>query len=487
MRQAAVVLVVAVLGSAFARAQAVLSWTDAGGRVFGEPGVLVVVDSLEAQLATPGGTRTAALVLGAGGVNPDGLVAGSWSELSGALDAEPMEAIHRLFGSRVVVAFPGFGLPMPSDWVVATAVTRRDATRVLRGLDAVHRDVLAGATVFSIERGAYQLCVLKRADGGRLLVLGPGNGSALFATAVRGLQDGAGQAWFASDWPAADGEGAHGGVLVRVASETGPSLLYARPTETGWGGVAIAPARLPADIGTWSPEDARAMIEGASLGMVGSIDAGALSSSPLAPFIGLNRAAAESVLGAESRRGVIRIETRAGAEADLSMVLECQPGRSVEADALMQMLIGVVTGRRSEAPNFAGMHPAAARSARLTGRFSDQLGRLVLGERPRVSWRTDAADGGGVGLLAVSVGSDQGRAAAFDRSLGAMRSVRPGSLVSAGRLEPGPIAGIVERAAGLERPVLEWARGVESIAWQTTRAGEDRVKAAFDIVLRERE
>ncbi|MEO1535237.1 MAG: hypothetical protein AAFS11_06730, partial [Planctomycetota bacterium] len=93
-------------------------------------------------------------------------------------------------------------------------------------------------------------------------------------------------------------------------------------------------------------------------------------------------------------------------------------------------------------------------------------------------------DGGGLGLLAVRLGSGEGGIDALNQPLQGMRKAGPGALVSAGRIEPGPIAGMVERAAGLERPVLQWAHGVESIVWQTGRAGEDHVKAAFDIVLR---
>ncbi|MEL7484820.1 MAG: hypothetical protein AAFN41_10755, partial [Planctomycetota bacterium] len=395
-----------------------------------------------------------------------------------------MEAVHRLLGSRVVVVFPRVGLPMPDEWVVATRVSRGDANRLLKGVDAVHRGVLAGATVFSIERGAYQLCVVKGADAGRVLVLGPGSGNGLFADAVRGLQGDAGRAWFASDWPAADGEGANGGVLIRVNSVGGPSLAYGRPTHTGWAGIAIGPSDLPADTPTWAPADARAVIDGASLGMVGSIDAASLGSSPLAPFIGLNRAAAESVLGEETRRGVVRVDAKSDDRADVSIVLECEPGRAVETDALMQMLIGVVTGQAREAPGFQGRHPSAARTARLTAGFSDELGRLVLGDEPRVSWLSSSHDGGGPGLLAVRLGSGEGGIDALNQPLQGMREAGPGALVSGGRIEPGPIAGMVERAAGLERPVLQWAHGVESIVWQTGRAGEDHVKAAFDIVLR---
>lgn len=483
---ARVVTLIAALIAARGPAQPVAEWTARGSASLGNPGVLVVIDSLENQLATTGGQRTIDLVVQAGLLNPQGLAAGGWSQLSASLETEPADALNRIFGSRAVVAFASYGLPMPGDWFVATTVSRGDASRVLKGLNAVHRGVLAGATVFSIERGAYQICVLKQGGDTRLLVLGPGRSASggVFEQAVRGLQTPQGGEWFASDWPIDEA----GGVLLRVAAadadENNASLVYGHTTETGWSGVAVARNRLPADVPTWSAQDARAMVADASLGMVGSVTAASIASSPLAPFIGLNRDAARSVLGDGSRRGVVRLVSHDTGRATVSIAMETESARATQTDSLMRMLVAVVTGRPREAPDFAGRHPSAARCARLGGGFSEQLGRLVLGDQPRVCWQSAGSGEADPGRLAVLIGSCDTDAGALSGSLAAMRGVAAGPLVSAGRLEPGPIAAMVERAAGLERPVLQWASGIESIAWQTRRSGEDRVKAEFEIVLR---
>lgn len=477
-----------VLLSRGATGQDVALWTHRGSVALGSPRVLIVVDSLAAQLATAGGERTIALALDAGGIAPNGPVARNWAQLSTALDAGPMEAITRLFGSRVVFAFHSGGLPLPSDWVVATRVGRDDAGRVLKALDAVHRGVVAGATVFSIERGSFQLCVVKQGPAGRVLVLGPGAGvsAGLFRSTIRALQEDAGADWFGSAWPVAeDGNGVPGGVLLRVAGLAGePSVLFGRANDVGWSGVAIAVSALAENAPTWSAADARAVLDGAALGMIGSIDAASLAASPLAPFVGLDRRAAETVLGDRSCRGAVRLVTHERGRSDVELALETEPSRSAEADEVMRMLIAKATARPREAPDFGGKHPGALRSARLGGGFSDQLGRLVFGGPPAVRWRSGDDAAGERGMLVVSIGTVMGEAGALAGALDRLAGLEAGELVSAGRLEPGPIAAIVERAAGLERPVLEWTERIESIVWETRRHGPGRVKAEFEVILR---
>ncbi|MEO0610358.1 MAG: hypothetical protein AAFZ67_07975 [Planctomycetota bacterium] len=487
---------VAAVACACAVGQDAFEWTERAGSFLGGPRVVVVVDSLGEQLATVGGRRSVALALEASGITPNGPAVRNWAHLSEALDAGPMEAVSRLFGSRVVIALRGPGVPLPEDWVVATAVARDDAGSVLKALGAVHRGVLAGATVFSIERGSYQLCVIKQSAAGRLLVLGPGAGAGgpaeLFRDAVRGLQDPRGVAWFASPWPvnrrAVGVPGTPGGVLVRFEGQgSEPTVLSGRATDAGWSGSVVSAHSVPDDAATWSMDGARAFTDGASLGMVGSIDAASLAGSPIAPFIGLDRGAAASVLGEASRRGAIRVMTEGDRRSRIEIAVETEPQRFRQADAVMRTLVARATSRPGDAPDFAGVHPGAVRVARLGGGFSEQLGELVFGGRPAVRWRTAKAELAEHGLLRVSIASRSGGTVERDLSISELDAASGGDLVSAGRLEPGPISALIERAAGLERPLLGWTERIESITWHTVRHGEGRVRAAFEVILRDGE
>ncbi|MEO1583604.1 MAG: hypothetical protein AAFR96_03400 [Planctomycetota bacterium] len=467
-------------GEALGQASA---WADEGWSSLGEPEVLLVFDTLGAQLQVEGGRRTVALVHAAGVVDAGSDLRAAWDRLVAALSLEPRLAFDRLLGDRVVIAVGRASLPVTGGWALATRVDRADVSRVLTGLGAVQRDVISGNAIFAVDRGAYRLCVIRGAEGARTVVLGPGGDS--FDRAVRGLSSRRGSSWFAGAWPVGRGAAA-GGAMLRVGRERAASLTSVSADETGWSGVVIGQEAVPQGAPGWTSEGAAALVDGASLGMVGSVSAGSLGDAAIAPLLGIDVGSIEAVIGSVPRRGALRIDAEASGALMLQVGLETAGGPAADVDEMLRKLAGVITAGSGSVPDFGGRWPGAVRTVSLRGGFAEAFGGRVLGVEPSLAWAVvggavvdgaEPAQRGAGASLGVSL-APPGLAAEGARTAAeGLVGVATGPVVSAGRLEPGPIAAALERAAGLDRPVLTWAGGITDVVWEIRRLDAERVSA----------
>lgn len=115
-----------------------------------------------------------------------------WLALSEAIGMNPQDAFDAVLGDRVLVAVRT-PLDAAPDWVLITEVSPRTEWTLRKQLKVSPRTIVAGQTLYTVERGALELSFLRasgpqRAASARLL-LAPA-GSALFERTLRGSRVG---------------------------------------------------------------------------------------------------------------------------------------------------------------------------------------------------------------------------------------------------------------------------------------------------------
>ena len=108
-----------------------------------------------------------------------------WDELARAIGLSPVQAFDAILGERVVLAVRRDGDSLP-DWTIQAYVDTKTETLLRDRLKVVPRTIVAGQTLYSVERGALELSVVRVAGrtGKARVVLAP-SGSPLFAEILR--------------------------------------------------------------------------------------------------------------------------------------------------------------------------------------------------------------------------------------------------------------------------------------------------------------
>lgn len=135
------------------------------------------------QLRTSSASAFALDLLGADAFNP---VREGWSDLSQAIGLSPERAFDAVLGDRVVLAIRRTDSPLP-DWTIQTSVSAKTEQLLRKRLKVAPRSIVAGQTLYAVERGALEFTVARAAEGSASarVVLAPA-GSRLFEDIVRG-------------------------------------------------------------------------------------------------------------------------------------------------------------------------------------------------------------------------------------------------------------------------------------------------------------
>lgn len=448
------------------------AWIERGAALIAPDATVIVLDRFAEQRRTTAGDAAVAMLERSGVLDPAGEPGEAWSRVAHAINVRPDHAFDVLLGRRAVfVAFGKGPLPWSGDWSLATRVARADAESLLDGLNARQRALLAGRAVFSVERGAYRLCVV---DGpgttDRLLVLAPRDGRSFERLVSAIARD---DAWRWAIGPAP----LNGGLLARYpfAAGVGELLVAARAEGDAWVGSAVADASIPASA-AWSARAASAITARGALAMLGSIDARSIAASPIAPALNLTRERIESILGTGMRRCLVRLDIADDGAAVIEAAIEILPGVQANADAVVRDTIAIITADPAGAPDFLGLLPGAVRTAPLRGGFAERMGDTLIRGTPSIAW--GYADNPEWMALALSGASPQARIRPL---LADAAGAQGQEVASAGRLRPRPVAEILERAVGLDRPVLGWTEMIAEVRWTTRTIGDDRIKADFRV------
>ena len=114
-----------------------------------------------------------------------------WVDLSRAIGLTPEGAFDAVLGDRVVLAIRRTDAQFP-DWAIQTSVSAKTEQLLRKQLKVAPRTIIAGQTLYAVERGALELTVARAAEGSASarVVLAPA-GSRLFEDIVRGRAKGA--------------------------------------------------------------------------------------------------------------------------------------------------------------------------------------------------------------------------------------------------------------------------------------------------------
>jgi hypothetical protein len=109
-----------------------------------------------------------------------------WSDLAQAMGLSSERAFDAVLGDRVVLAIRRTDSPLP-DWTIQTSVSAKTEQLLRKRLKVAPRTIVAGQTLYAVERGALELTVARAAEGSASarVVLAPA-GSRLFEDIVRG-------------------------------------------------------------------------------------------------------------------------------------------------------------------------------------------------------------------------------------------------------------------------------------------------------------
>jgi hypothetical protein len=196
-RAIATIIGVALLGLCFARPAAAQPVRDAGAQgnkstqtrkapdsLAGLPAdvdVVVACRSLSNLRTTPAASFIVD-TLAADALDP---VREGWDELAKAIGLSPVQAFDAILGERVVLAIRRGGDALP-DWTIQAYVDGKTEALLRDRLKVVPRTIVAGQTLYAVERGALELSVLRveGRSGKARVVLAP-SGSPLFAEILR--------------------------------------------------------------------------------------------------------------------------------------------------------------------------------------------------------------------------------------------------------------------------------------------------------------
>lgn len=473
-----------LLAAVVAFGQTPEAWVNAGYRHLFEqtpapPELFLVADDLAAQLATPAGRQTVAFLREAEFLDVDGELHDAWAQLASSLGLSSASAFERLLGDRVLLVCASSRRPVEDGWALATRVDIDDIKLLFRKLEPIQRGVVAGRAVFSIERGAIDLAVLPgdQGDVSRWLVLTESGSAELFPVVLRGLERPEARQWLGSVWLDAPTAGF---VAARFAvAERGPVVASGWAAGCAWRGELSAPGMddPAAGVALWSSADADAALADAPLGLVGSFTSGDVESLLFTAMLGLSADRLHGVFGDAPRRSALRAGSDDAGRGVVVVAAEYADGSEARADDLMAGLIGALTGDAARAPRFGGRVPAAVRVAPVDGPFARAIaGRLGV-ERLSIAWgfRRDPS------WMAAAVGPVETLPEAVGVGLAVAPQEARGELAAAGMIRPARLAGLLERAAGLDRPVVGGASRITSVRWASRPAREGVVEASIEI------
>ncbi|MBL0920555.1 MAG: hypothetical protein IBJ10_00320 [Phycisphaerales bacterium] len=439
-------------------AAAVLAGGDGRARVFeaarlapADVDALIAVQDAAAIRRGEMGPAATAMIERALG---EGDTARAWSALAARLGWSREEAFDRLLGSRVALIVRGTAGDAPA-WALVSEVSLDTEKRLRERLDVAPRAIVAGHTVLSVERGAYELSAERRARHATL-ILAPAARNALFDELVPLLAKGPAQALLNAP------------EFAEIAALGGGDILvFARSPEGGgaWAGavarregmrlvtnLVAAPRDTDQEIGAIEPWDASAAQAAGRNALFWTIERSlpaAFGASGLStvvsglPVLRLRERAADTLgdyLGlwvAPSAEGL------PGVAAALEIQdLHDAPAR---ADGLMSELLSTVG---LDGLDFAGVEPRATRTVDLNASAVIRDSGLWE-EGPVARWRF-AKTGEGApakGWWIMALGAE-----AFDlaeRSLGAPDIAPPGARrawVGVGGARPAEALGALKRA-----------------------------------------
>ncbi len=108
-----------------------------------------------------------------------------WSELAKAVGLSPVQAFDAILGERVVLAVRRDGDSLP-DWTIQSYVNGKTEALLRDRLKVVPRTIVAGQTLYAVERGALELSMVRVAGrSGKARVVVAPSGSPLFAEILR--------------------------------------------------------------------------------------------------------------------------------------------------------------------------------------------------------------------------------------------------------------------------------------------------------------
>ncbi len=403
----------------------------------------------------------------------------AWTALADRLGWDRDEAFDRLLGHRV--AFVARLGDDGATWALLSEVSLDTEKRLRERLDVAPRAIVAGHTVLSVERGAYELTAERRAKHATL-IFAPTARNALFDELIPQLEKGAKRALHDAD-------------AFRRLREigAGQALLYMRPPDKdGWTGLVArrmgmtihadlaggAPAEAACDVRPWRVEGMRAAAKDAIFWCVERAASETITAPRMTtlfsglPIARLHERATETVgefmtVWVAPTKGGGLPSVAAGLEL---LNLECAPAT---ADGLMADLLDSVG---MPGMNFTGVPPEAVRRVDLAhAPMIHDSGLWKTG--PELRWTfADASDdaparswwvmgleapGFEMALDALSREADDGEARSW-LSVGAARPALALKTLQAAGLKPeGPAL-----AASLVR---ELAWGVEVVDGQRLR------------------
>ncbi len=443
----------------------------------------------------PAATAMALHILG------EGEATRAWSALAERLGWTGEEAFDRLLGSRVTLLRRGGDSPKGATWALLSEVSLDTEKRLREKLDVAPRAIVAGHTVLSVERGAYELSAERRAKYATL-ILAPADGNGLFDELLPLLANG-------------------------PAEPLSATPTFAEVRALG-GGQLLVFARMPEGKGAWTGLVARREGMRVVAGLVagprpddGAIcevepwDRGpATAAGDQALFWSIERSLPDafemnSVSAALAEIPILRLRERAAdllgdflgvwvtpSENGLPAIAAALEVQDIErapapADAMMAELLGAVGLERVD---FGGVAPAAVRVVDL-GASAVIRESGLWAEGPTARWRfADGAEGGpakawwimGVGegafdLAGMALGEGRHPVAApgDERSWVELGGAKPAAaleaLRSAGQQPAGPML-----AASLVGDV-RWA--IEVAPGPTGKAEDPRLRGSIEALM----
>ncbi|TVQ33680.1 MAG: hypothetical protein EA376_01490 [Phycisphaeraceae bacterium] len=466
---------------------------DAAQRLPDDVDLFVIVQNAGSHRTSEAGPALAALMQA---IFSEGDTFKMWSTLAAQLGVSEEEAFDSLLGRRVAVAVRGMWTDEPR-WALLSEVDRTTERRLRRRLPVAPRQIVAGRTVHSVEKGRYEL-IVERAGDCNVILVAPADGASLFDDIAPTLDRGQRR-------PLSDTEAFRELRAQRVDDRRRRSdvLIYMRlpEDEKGWFGgllwrdglgvnasLIARQKNLPPSIEPWRIHDWRAMSQDALLCVLErrpNLQEEAKGVDP-AVFSGLPWLMPDPQLLATlgERHAVIAHRSKLGGLAITAGV----EMRDINAgapfgDAMMRSLViglSQMLGQGAWAFDFDGLFPEAMRVVSISDGEAVDL-PVIGGERLELAW-TYRADRAGDGKRGWMFGGVDRNVVARTADAVAVEPQRPdmertGSWLSLGMVKPAEILEAI-RETGLPIPApAEALRWISYMGWQA-EVVQDEKKAA---------
>ena len=437
--------------------------------------LIAVLDDGAGQRHSAQGRAVTGLFVDFGLAQNKGEFAQAWSQLAGMFGLDNARAFDELFGKRMLLVAQGASPVGLGDWAIATVVPTPLALDVLKKLGAKGRDIVSGQTVYAIEGGAYRFSLLKprqadKGDAYRLIVFCPRDSDELLRHLIRGLVTPTG-------WDRVVGLGKFTkpsitGVLINERAEV--ARLETALTDAGWKGLArFELPNFEMRSSGWSGQEFARLSENAWLSMADEVDLAQVADSPIAAILPIDGDRLRQLAPHCTGRVYLRVLPEGEQSAALSICLEMDgtPEAGALADKAVRDIAGLLTASPDAVPDYRGFMPNAVRTAPIRGDFSRDVLKPMIGPTPTLAWRTATKGNTSWWTTRIAPGGSP-----HTESLDLLYEHLPagdtgGSIVSLGKLNPGPIVGMMERGAGAVNSIEPTARRIEAVEWSSHQSG----------------